>query len=164
MRKADWRRMRRSAAAGLVLAAGGACGRPAAAGAGDATSRLDGEWTAEFRLEHPATLTVDPSGVAPVRGRVVLMRNERAAETGGPAWYGVYSADLRPFEVPAPAGIPTVVAGGAGGDSVEITFGPAETGVTGRGRVAGDSVTGEWWAGGTRPAPGSSGRFVLRRG
>lgn len=155
-------------AAFLLLLAGTACGRAGLDSRPDHPERLDGEWTAEFHLEHPATITRDTAGVPAVRGTVVLLENERVRATdglsGAPTHYGVYSANLRPLDLPGGAQVPTLVARLARGDSVEIAFDP-QLGrpFTGRGVLAGDSISGHWWSGGSRTVPRSSGRFVMRR-
>jgi hypothetical protein len=154
--------------AALVLLATGACGRARAADATGHPERLDGQWTVEFHLEHPATLTRDPSGVPPVRGTVVLLENQRARRIPGlsgiPTHYGVYSADLRPLDLPSTGQVPTLVARLASGDSVEIAFDP-ERGhpFAGTGVLVGDSVAGHWWTRSGRTAGRSSGRFTMRR-
>ncbi|HEU4881371.1 MAG TPA: hypothetical protein VFT45_03970 [Longimicrobium sp.] len=145
-----------------------ACGRSADAGRPEHLERLDGEWTVEFHLEHPATLTQDTAGVPPVRGTVVLLENDRVrrieGQSGLPTHYGVYSADLRPLDLPNTSQVPTLVARLAYGDSVEIAFDPEQgRPFTGRGVLAGDSVTGQWWTRGGRTAGRSSGRFTMRR-
>lgn len=152
-------------AATLLLLAGVACGRTAA-DQPEHPERLDGEWTVEFHLEHPATLTQNTARVPPVRGTVVLLENERARRiegfSGVPTHYGVYSADLRPLGLGIGGQVPTLVARLAGADSVEIAFDPEQgRRFVGRGALAGDSVAGHWSAGSGRTAGRSSGRFVM---
>jgi len=154
-------------AGALLLLAAAACSR-ADASRPDHPERLDGAWTVELRLEQPATLTRDTLGVPPVRGTVVLLENERvrgaAGLSGAPTHVGVYSADLAPLALRSGGEVPTLVARMAAGDSVEIAFDPARGHpFVGRGVLAGDSVTGHWWAGGGRTAGRSSCRFVMRR-
>jgi hypothetical protein len=152
----------------LLLLAAAACGRAADPARAAHPERLDGQWTVEFYLEHPATLTRDTAGVPPVKGTVVLLegpRPRRVDGLSGPAdHYGVYSADLRPLDLPGTAQVPTLVARLAAGDSVEIAFDPGQGHLfAGRGVLAGDSVTGRWWAHAGRTTGRSSGRFTLRR-
>lgn len=151
----------------LPLAAAG-CGAGAGVERAERLERLDGAWTVAFRLEHPATLSRDAAGVPPVRGTVVLLENERPRAIDGlsgvPTHYGVYAADLRPLDGPGPDHVPTLVVRLARGDSVQIAFDPEQGhSLAGRGVLAGDSVSGRWWSGGTRTAPRSSGRFTMRR-
>lgn len=155
-------------AAVLLLLAGAACGRAGLAPPAEHPERLDGEWTAEFHLEHPATLTRDTAGVPVVRGTVVLVESDRTRRITGladvPTHYGVYSADLRPLDLPGTSHVPTLVARLARGDSVEIAFDPEQGHpFAGQGILAGDSVTGHWWTRGGRTAGRSSGRFIMRR-
>lgn len=160
------RRGLHAAAQALLLLA--ACGRGADAPRAGHPERLEGEWTVEFHLEHPATLTRDTLGVPPVNGTVVLLENPRPRRVAGlsglPTHYGVYSADLRPLDLPRAGQVPTLVARLAAGDSVEIAFDPEQGHpFAGRGVLAGDSVTGHWWTRGGRTAGRSSGRFTMRR-
>jgi|GEM_PF-2139842 len=154
-------------AATLVLLAAAGCGQ-AEAGRPEHPERLHGEWTVEFRLEQPATLTRDTAGLGPVVGRVVLLENGEAGGVAGlsghPTHYGIYAANLRPLGLPGGGGVPALAARLAGGDSVEIAFDPQQgRAFTGVGTLAGDSVAGHWWTGGGRTAGRSSGRFVMRR-
>jgi hypothetical protein len=152
----------------LLLLAAAACGRAADPTRTAHRERLDGQWAVEFHLEHPATLTRDTAGVPPVNGAVVLLedaRPRRVEGLSGPAThYGVYSADLRPLDLPGTEQVPTLVARLAAGDSVEIAFDPDQGHpFAGRGVLAGDSVTGRWWTHAGRTTGRSSGRFTMRR-
>jgi hypothetical protein len=158
----------RAALPALLLLAGAACERGAGTTGAAHPERLDGEWTVEFHLEHPATLTRDTLGVPPVNGTVVLLEDARPRRIEGlsglATHYGVYSADLRPLDLPGSAQVPTLVARLADGDSVEVAFDPEQGHpFAGRGVLAGDSVTGHWWTRGGRTTGRSSGRFTMRR-
>jgi hypothetical protein len=157
--------------AGLVAAAA-ACDRPqAAAPPGDAPGDLEGRWTLELRLEHPAQLRVDTAAMKPLRGEVALLRSSpprRPRETTDlPAYHGTHTVDARPFGIVLRrrGSVPTVSARPAGGDSVVITLDPDAPGgrLTAAGRLAGDSVAGRWWWHGPGRSTGASGRFTLRR-
>jgi hypothetical protein len=152
----------------LLLLAGAGCARAKANGAPEHPERLDGAWTMELNLEHPATLTRETNAVPPVRGTVVLLENEEARVVSGasgvPTHYGVYSADVRPLGLGSEGQVPTIAARLVGADSVEIAFEPEQGhGLAGRGVLAGDSVVGRWWTAGGRAIPRSTGRFTLRR-
>ncbi|HEX8319593.1 hypothetical protein [Longimicrobium sp.] len=152
----------------LLLLAGAACERGADTTRAAHPERLHGEWTVEFHLEHRATLTRDTIGPPPVNGSVVLLedsRHRRIEGLSGPAThYGVYSADLRSLDLPATAQVPTLMARLARGDSVEFAFDPGQGHpFAGRGVLAGDSLTGQWWTRGGRTTGRSSGRFTMRR-
>lgn len=151
----------------LLLLAASACDH-ASASRPARPERLDGEWAVELRLEHPVTLTRDAGGAPPVRGTVVLLENARARRVEGlsgiPTHVGVYAADLRPLGLRGGGEVPTLAARLSGDDSVQVAFDPEQgPPFAGRGVLAGDSVTGHWWAGGGRTAGRSSGRFVMRR-
>jgi hypothetical protein len=161
-------RLRRRAAfvAATLLPLASACGHVGIAGRTEHPERLDGEWTVEFRLEHPATLTRDTSGL--VRGTVVLLESGQAGAvaglSGAPTHYGVYAANLRPLGLRGGGGVPALAARLGGADSVEIAFGPEQGhAFVGRGTLAGDSVIGHWWTEGGRTTGRGSGRFVMRR-
>jgi hypothetical protein len=138
----------------------------------DATGNLEGRWTLELRLEHPAQLRADTAEMKPVRGVVVLLRNRPPRRPDGearslPTLYGSHTLDVRPFGIALRrAGpVPTVSARPAGADSVVLTLDPDAPGggLTLAGRLAGDSAAGRWWWHGPGRSAGASGRFTLRR-
>ncbi|HEU4454286.1 MAG TPA: hypothetical protein VFR81_14555 [Longimicrobium sp.] len=152
----------------FALLVSAACGRVGIAEGAEHPERLHGEWAVELRLEHSATLTRDTSRRVSVRGRMVLLENDRADAaaglSGAPTHYGVYAADLRPLDLAGARGAPVLKARLTRADSVEIAFAPERgRGLVGRGTLAGDSVAGHWWTRGDRTAGRSSGTFVMRR-
>lgn len=137
---------------------------------GDVPGNLEGSWTLELRLEHPAQLRVDAAAVRPVRGEVALLRDDRPRrrdeEHDRETHFGSHTLDVRPLGIVLRhAGhVPTVSARSAGADSVVLVLDPdaAGGGLTLSGRVEGDSATGRWWWRSGR-STGASGRFTMRR-
>ncbi|HYR10212.1 MAG TPA: hypothetical protein VEQ60_20730, partial [Longimicrobium sp.] len=157
--------MRWTAVAALATAACDGSGRDGSVPRAD--TRLDGAWTAEFRLTSPLQLANGaPQGS--LSAEVVLMENPAVRAVPGlhgtPTHYGAYAADFRPFALPTAATgrVPTVAARLAGGDSVEMVLDGIGSGLLLTGRLDADSVAGRWTYPGDR-AGGANGTFVLRR-
>ena len=144
--------------------------------------QLVGAWDAQFVVERSPGRQVaraDGPGTA-VRGIITLVEDRKGTvypDLGVALHSGAYDIDFRPlgFDPHVSGEPPTVAAttlgvatGGHWPDSVVVMISPQLAGrgtirgVVLRGRLAGDSVTGRWFAGGAPPF-GAHGTFVLRR-
>jgi hypothetical protein len=136
----------------------------------DRPQRLDGQWSLEFRLGTAVRLGTDAARVLPVRGEAFLIENgvrdHVTGLRGAPTHYGTYAADFGAFEIEHPprGRVPGLAVRLAGGDSVEAVLDPGSLDEFRlAGRLAGDSVVGEWRYDAGRRV-GAGGPFVMRRG
>ena len=145
----------------LALAALVACGErgDVAQAAETLGPRLAGTW--DIRLDLDQRPVLRGQGPGEVRGSIAFLANKRR---DGPADYGTYDIDFRPFGFdPRGEGeTPVAIARWLPGDSVSITLGPeGAASVAMRGRLAGDSVVGTWDVSLARVS-GGGGRFVMQ--
>lgn len=133
--------------------------------------RLVGTWDVRFQLDRSPVLARDTGAVARmVRGQLAFLANRwldvsyPGIET--PTDYGTYDIDFTSFgfDTRGTGQTPTVVAGWLADDSLVMILDPGESriGVTMRGRLADDSISGTWEVSASR-ASGGGGRFVMLR-
>jgi len=116
------------------------------------SSRLSGQWTAQYSLTISPLFISDAKRLQQVAGRLVLLANTSvtARYTGlGPVTnYGSYSIDFSRFGLPLTSGSipPSVVVASIGEDSAKILLDAnrAEGPITMIGKVSGDSIEGTW--------------------
>ena len=133
--------------------------------------RLIGVWDARFQLDRPLFGSADSAVIGHrVRGELAFLANRwvrRAYPTMKSATlYGSYDVDFSPFGFDPRSNdeTPTAVAGWLGSDSLEIIIGDPESdlSVMMDGKIAGDSIAGEWRVLVARSG-GSGGRFTMVR-
>lgn len=133
--------------------------------------RLIGVWDARFQLDRPLFGSTDSAALKHyVRGELAFLANRwvrRVYPTMRTATvYGSYDVDFSPFGFDPRSNdeTPTAVAGWRSLDSLEIIIGDPESDVSVMmdGKIAGDSIAGEWRVLVARSG-GSGGRFTMVR-
>ena len=171
-------------AAGLVLGSVLSCADSeaadrAAALASPSAHRFSGTWQASFTLDRRESMTRFSEDTTPVSGTIVIAEDNHgivaAREMDSPTHDGAYDIDFSQFGFSTRSGgsFPAVIArvfqpdsrvAGPWLDSIAIILSPGSSMFTVRmtGRLARDSITGEWSASGYRSA-GALGTFTMRR-